>query len=63
MLSLGMAGVVIGIALCGMWFLSRNHKFLIIGVSYLLASVVVLLLYGAIIKINQIRRHEYSEES
>jgi hypothetical protein len=62
MLSLGIAGTVIGLALCAMWFFMRNHKVLIIAAAYLLASFVILLLYGALIKINQIRKHEYSEE-
>jgi hypothetical protein len=62
MLSLGLAGVVIGVALCVMWLFIRNHKFLIIAGGYLLASFVILLLYGALIKINQIRKHEYSDD-
>jgi hypothetical protein len=62
MLSLGLAGVVIGVGLCGIWLFMRNHKILIIAGGYLLASFVILLLYGALTKINQIRKHEYSED-
>jgi hypothetical protein len=62
MLSLGLAGLVIGLALCALWLFMRNHKVLIIAGGYLLASFVILLLYGALTKINQIRKHEYSDD-
>jgi VIT1/CCC1 family predicted Fe2+/Mn2+ transporter len=62
LLCLSAVSFIIGVFLLIMCHFLSNSKLLLIGIIYILASVALLGIQGAMIVFRQIRRHEYQGE-